>query len=494
MNKKILLTFVLSSIILSSCGSEDSNEKENHRDLQIEEKNSQTSTIEETYIETTVPETTTSTTTTTMSIEESTSSINESISRDSTLVIYCWNTEFKSRFDKYYGDFTDKIVEYNTDGEIISINGADIEWNIISSENNEYQTELDNEILNNNGHDRVDLFLVESDFMQKYVSSDHVIPVEDLGITKNDIKNQYLYTKQIGTDQNTNMLKALSWQNNSGAFVYNAEYAEKVLGTADPKEIYNHVKTWTEFEKTAKKMKSNGIYMYSSFEDTYRLFACNNTEKWVDNYAVTIPSKINDWLDKSIQYSNSGFYSPDVRIWDENWTSGMEISGKVFGYFMPKWGVDGVVSVSTGDEGYGKWRICEAPESFYWGGSWLCAASGSDDTDIVADIMRVMTCNKDCMKAMALGDNECVNNSEVLKELSREGYDNDFLGGQNDWEIYDLAGEKISLSGLTAYDQGCSERLQLCARDYIIGEITLDEMISNFEYAITDLYSNLYIE
>ena len=68
-----------------------------------------------------------------------------------TLNIYCWNTEFKSRLDKYYPMGTDKKIEYNTVKddkgnkvkEIKSIDGVEINWVQIENEGNAYQTKLD---------------------------------------------------------------------------------------------------------------------------------------------------------------------------------------------------------------------------------------------------------------------------------------------------------------------------------------------------------------
>ena len=64
-----------------------------------------------------------------------------------TLTIYCWNTEFKSRLDKYYPQGTSNELTYNelTDGskEIATINGVKLNWVQVENEGNAYQTKLD---------------------------------------------------------------------------------------------------------------------------------------------------------------------------------------------------------------------------------------------------------------------------------------------------------------------------------------------------------------
>ena len=61
-----------------------------------------------------------------------------------TLTIYCWNTEFKSRLDKYYPQGTSNELTYNelTDGskEIATINGVKLNWVQVENEGNAYQT------------------------------------------------------------------------------------------------------------------------------------------------------------------------------------------------------------------------------------------------------------------------------------------------------------------------------------------------------------------
>jgi len=64
-----------------------------------------------------------------------------------TLTIYCWNTEFKSRLDKYYPQGTSNELTYNelADGskEIATINGVKLNWVQVENEGNAYQTKLD---------------------------------------------------------------------------------------------------------------------------------------------------------------------------------------------------------------------------------------------------------------------------------------------------------------------------------------------------------------
>ena len=44
------------------------------------------------------------------------------------------------------------------------------------------------------------MFLIEADYALKYVNSDYTLDVKDVGLTDDDLKDMYQYTKDIATD------------------------------------------------------------------------------------------------------------------------------------------------------------------------------------------------------------------------------------------------------------------------------------------------------
>ena len=69
-------------------------------------------------------------------------------------------------------------------------------------------------------------------------------------------------------------------------------------------------------------------------------------------------------------------------------------NGKVFGFFYSTWGINFTLlgnSLETpvaeggkeevGNGIYGDYAVCEGPQSYYWGGTWICAAAGTDNAD-----------------------------------------------------------------------------------------------------------------
>lgn len=349
-----------------------------------------------------------------------------------TLTIYCWNTEFKSRIDKYYPEYTSMDVVTSTDADgnqvVESINGVKINWVQNENEGNVYQTKLDEALAAQpNSTEKVDMFLIEADYALKYVNSDVALSIQDLGITEDDMSQQYQYVKDVATNTESGELKGVSWQATPGLFLYNAEYAEQVLGTSDPAEVQEYVKDWDAFTETAQKMADNGIKMLSGYDDAYRLYSNNVSAPWVTDDKITIDPQIKAWVDQTKEYTDKG-YNNKTSLWDDAWAAGQKIDGGVFGYFFSTWGIPFTLLPNTVDEeikadnsnavegngGYGKWRACAGPQAYYWGGTWICGAVDSDNTDIVADIMKVMTCNKDCMKAITEGEQDYTNNKAAI--------------------------------------------------------------------------------
>ena len=126
------------------------------------------------------------------------------------LKIQCWNEEFKSRLTDHYPGY--EVV----DGTHGKIGDVDVEWVITPSDDNAYQNNLDAVLPENENaaaDDKTDLFLVEADYAKKYINSELevTVPVADLGLTDEELGNQYQYTKDVVTDAN-GALRGLSWQ------------------------------------------------------------------------------------------------------------------------------------------------------------------------------------------------------------------------------------------------------------------------------------------
>lgn len=405
------------------------------------------------------------------------------------LNIYCWNEEFKSRITDHYPSY--EVVDATTG----KIGDVTVKWNITPNDDNAYQNNLDATLLKQAdaaADDKIDIFLVEADYALKYVDTDYTMPVEDLGITEADLANQYPYTKDIVTDSN-GVLKGVSWQGCPGALFYNREAAKEVLGTDDPAAVQEYVKDWDTFRETAKTMKEGGYSIMSSVNDSYRVYSNNVSSKWVEDGKINIDDNIMKWVDDSKELVDAG-ETGTHELWSDDWSKGFYPEGKVFCYFGPAWLINFSMAADTeGSIGYeGGWGATEGPQGFFWGGTWICAATGTDNPSIVKDIMYQMTCKEDIMTEIVKDDDDFVNNKPAMDNMVADtSYSSKILGGQNPLSIYCAGVEDLDLSNLSAYDQGCNEEFQNAMKNYFEGNATKEEALDQFYKAVVEKYPEL---
>ena len=400
-----------------------------------------------------------------------------------TLNIYCWNEEFKSRITDHYPGYEE------IDATTGKIGDVTVQWNITPNQDNAYQNNLDEALLNGAG---VDLFLVEADYALKYVGTEFAMPVADLGITEDELADQYQYTKDIVTDADGN-LKGVSWQGCPGVLIYNREAAKEVFGTDDYEAVQAKVADWDTFVATAAELKEAGYKVIASVNDSYRVYSDNVTTPWVVDGKINIDDNIVKWVEDSKALVDAG-ETETFELWSDDWNKGFYPDGKVFAYFGPAWLIDFCMAADT--EGSianaGGWGAVEGPQGFSWGGTWICGAAGTDNPTLVADIMRQMTTNPEVMKDIVVADNDFVNNKPVMEELAAdESYGDAVLGGQNALAMFCAGAEKIDKSFISPYDQACTEEFQRAMKNYFDGNATYEEALDLFYKGVVEKHPEL---
>ena len=418
------------------------------------------------------------------------------------LNIWCWNDEFQSRFNDYYPE----VKEVAEDKSTTTLNdGTTVKWTINPNENNNYQDKLDEALLKQAdaaADDKIDIFLVEADYALKYVDADVTMDVKELGLTDDDMAQQYQYTKDIVTDSN-GAQKGTTWQATPGLFAYRRSIAKDVLGTDDPEQVQEALSDWAKFDEVAAKASEKGYKMLSGYDDAYRTFSNNVAAPWVDGDTVKVDENIVKWIDQTKDYTDKG-YNNKTSLWDENWAADQGPAGKVFGFFYSTWGINFTLlgnSLETPvDQGgkeevgngiYGDYAVCYGPQPYYWGGTWICAAAGTDNADLVKDVMLKLTCDKEIMKKITEDTQDYTNNQEAMQEIADSDFASDFLGGQNHIALFVEAAKKIDMSNAGPYDQGLNESIQTAFRDYFDGNVDFDKAKANFEKAAQEKYPEL---
>jgi len=417
------------------------------------------------------------------------------------LNIQCWNDEFANRLADHYPGFVK-----NDDADVTAggkIGDVEVKFTITPSTDNAYQNNLD-AILPGNADaaddDKVDLFLVEADYALKYVNTPLTMSVADLGIdVGTELANQYKYTKDIVTDSDGN-LKGVSWQGCPGVLIYNRDAAKDVLGSDDPATVQEAVKDWDTYNETAKKMKDKGYKMTATAVDTYRTFSNNVSSPWVVDGKIVVDDNIKKWVDMSKEEVDAGICGTGG-LWGDEWNAGFAMDGKVFCYFGPAWLINFCMGALNNGENeddgsrafQGGWAATEGPQGFYWGGTWICPATGTDNPSLVADIIRKLTTDETIMTDIVKKDSDFVNNKPAMEAAATDdSYGFLAFGGQNPLSMFCTGADKIDLSNLSEYDQGCNEAFQNAMNEYFQGTYaSYDDALQAFYTAVTEKYPEL---
>lgn len=411
-----------------------------------------------------------------------------------TLNIAVWNEEFKNYFEKY---LQDKMPE-----------GVTVNFKITENKDNAYQNKLDEDLPKNeaaSADDKIDMFLFEADYALKYVNSEYTLDVKSLGLTDEDLSGMYQYTKDVCTTQDdAKLLKGVSWQATPGLYAYRRSIAKDVLGTDDPAKVQEALADWTKFDEVAAKAADKGYKMLSGYDDAYRTFSNNVSAPWVnDNNEIIIDDNIMKWVDQTKTYTDKG-YNNKTSLWSDAWAADQGPDGKVFGFFYSTWGINFTLAgnslavkeadggkLEVGNGGYGDWAVCYGPQAYFWGGSWLAAAKGTDNATLVGDIMRAFCCNKDFGVQFTKDTQDYYNNEAAMKELAASDFKSAFLGGQNHIALFVETAPKIDMSKISIYDQGLNETFQAKFKEYFDGTVDKDTALKNFYEAAIVKYPEL---
>lgn len=403
--------------------------------------------------------------------------------------IYSWNSEFQGLYEAYAADLAEK-------------HGVKVHFIINPSDSNSYQYNLDEALAEQEtaiADDKVDIFLIEADYAGKYTKSDYVLDViNEIGLTEADLADQYQYTKDIASVDGS--MKAVSWQATPGLFAYRRSIAREVLGTDDPQAVQERVKDWDSFSRVAEQMSASGYKMLSGFDDSYRAFSNNVSSPWVVDNKIVIDPSISEWIEQTSEFTKEG-YNNGSTLWSPQWSADQGPSGKVFGFFYSTWGInftllgnsleDSEAEAKAGNGLYGDYAVCEGPKAYYWGGTWICGAKGSDNIPFIKDLMLRMTCDAETMKQITIDTQDFTNNQTAMNEIANSSYGSDFLGGQNHIALFAEAAGKIDMSNISDYDKDMNESIQNAMHAYFKGECSYEKALNDFYDTVMGMYPNL---
>ena len=139
----------------------------------------------------------------------------------------------------------------------------------------------------------------------------------------------------------------------------------------------------------------------------------------------------------------------------------------------------------------GEWGICMGPEASYWGGTYVCAAKGTDNADIIKDLLLKISCDEEAMKKLCGNSNSIPNNKAAVKTLDEEGYTSEFLGNQKVMQYYYRQADSLRQTATTEYDLELNNLFMTEMKEYIFGNVSISVALENFYEAAYEEFPEL---
>lgn len=353
--------------------------------------------------------------------------------------------------------------------------------------------------------DDLDVYFCEADWALKYINDDEkTLPLADLGLGDSDFANIYAYTDEIGKSSD-GVRKGVSWQAAAGGFQYRSDLAQEYLGVTSPEEMQAAIGDWDKFVEAAQTVseKSSGkTALADTLGGMWQAYACGRTTPWVVDNALQIDDFCKEFADTAKALWDCGGVTKNGQ-WTDEWTAA-GTNDTCMGYFVSTWGFGNFALDAAGGEGgatYGKWAVCQGPQPFFWGGTWIVVNPKTDNGEEARDFILSATSNEDQMSTYAVNKPEYVNNSKVMDDLIssntvfNEKITNN-LGGQNFYaELADNA-KTIDFNGLiTPYDATIkTDFINVVKEQYLEGGASWDDTVEAFKDKIAEDVTAIDVE
>lgn len=282
------------------------------------------------------------------------------------------------------------------------------------------------------------IVLMDSAKLDVLLSTGVFTDLDKLGLT-DAYSQSYPYTRKAGTYKGK--LVAMTPEATPGAFMFDPDIAQKVLGTSDPEKVQKMIGTADGYLSVAAKMKEAGYYMTSG-ASKYTMSGCegilNNmigdtSYSYEDNSKVFMLSEADKkTVEKIAKATRRNGYDTGSSMWSSAWVADMT-SGKVFGWFSGTWGQYSI----TFDK---PMAACQGPFAYNWGGTYYAIKSGRQD-EAAVQFLKALCCDPSVMGS--LGD--LPNNTVAAQKVVSKGKNPAAMkNNQNIYKVFDKMARSIN--------------------------------------------------
>lgn len=392
--------------------------------------------------------------------KEETTTVETPKTGDGKLVIWGFFEGMPKQALDEWAKATGKQVEYQTIG-----------WG-------DYQTKL-NTVLGT--PDAPDMVLLERSFMGQFLPTDNFLTISDLWKDKVEMQNYLKNTDKgvLGQVSPNGAVKAVGWENTSGAFYYRKDLAEKVLGVKTPEEMEAliptqeaFVKLMSEFEKKVPKTKFLTRNALSTIE-----LSVSGAFNVAQDGSYVITKRIQEGF-KNIKnyYTMNNFYTPS---YDKTSILNGAKDDKFFGALEPAWAVQDIKEWNQ----KGLWQIANSPFKWTAGGTFMAVTTNADQ-DLAWDFLSKTFLNEEWLVKNMEGFGMIANSKLMGDYITKSGTaGNEYFGGQNTIKKFaDISASITQVIPCTPYDSGLGTAL-----GDIVNGLTVDSTIKDEVEATTKL-------
>ena len=395
--------------------------------------------------------------------------------------------EVEENADTYYGNALIKAtsVAKITKLPVIADDYVDVDFHNTNISMNIFTDRLDAVLAS--GEDAPDMIICNSNYARRYALSDMTVPVNDIGITYQELQYMYEYTFAMTTDEDS-VIKGVTWEITPGAVFYCRSAMANELGVSEPGEVAPYFESWDAVLDTAQAINesSGGTRnLFSCPEDVQDAYINGRTDSWFDDSGnVQTPEYMQDYLPLLDALTNDGL-TFDVSRWSSQWSSRIANRSAVAYLGTMRFGELFLRPNHSGD-----WGIVPPPQYYHDGGNYIFVTSYCDMEASAARFIRNVAINEENLYDMA-EDHITVNNISVMMTCANDdSYCENWLGGQNPFRVFAQTAWGIDASGISPYDNLIEAEFIDYASSYADGGYSNPDLaIDAFEESVEEVLS-----
>lgn len=320
-----------------------------------------------------------------------------------------------------------------------------------------------------------------------FMQDNYSVPISSVGILEEELNEMYPYTLNMARFNGE--IKGLTWYTTPGCFLYRADIAQSVLGDDSPEFVQKQIKSWDAFKDVAEQMKEAGYKILSGPDEiTYAMIQDKNVPWIVDN-ALHIDASAKRCVAFSKVFLKEE-YTGETAITDEVRENSFD--SDVFGWFVYPDELRLGINTQLHE---GEFRICEGPNAYHWGSTYLTISPNCPDKELAALVIKTLCMDEDVLRKEAKEYHEVVNHQTIVKEYQGKNKGMKLLGNQSVWGIYEQVLCDIQAENVTPYDGRFDSWLRELSVAYNAGEIeSRSDVIEQFKDKVSDAYNYIRIK